>query len=172
VIRIEWQKGLGPQHLADRLERAPRKAILALARVFESGMNQIRGTINTGDFFDVGEGELQTSIWVGRPKRRGLNTVEVEGGWTRRYGPVLEFGSKLEGWWIRAKWATRLRFAVGIQGPLQRGATPLGSVIVYAKEVYHKYSDDQKRPHWAPSIEQEWPDIQKRIDLIPKECLQ
>ncbi|MCU0292544.1 MAG: hypothetical protein MUF10_11255 [Thermoanaerobaculaceae bacterium] len=156
-IGVQWAKGSGPDALLAAFARAPKRTIILLSRILRAGAQQIRGSVSMGDFFDEPSGELQRSTWVGKVERVG-DELAVEMGWAHRYGPVLEFGSELAGWWIRAKWATRLRFRVG------------GS-MVYPKEVWHEYTADQMRPHWGPTIEKKWPEVQRQLDLVPEEVL-
>ncbi len=143
-----------------RTRGAANKAIILTKRVLEMGMDQVKGSVQLGDFFDDASGELQTSLWAGEVALKG-GRADVEGGWTSIVGPVREFGVRpmnQAGWWIRAKWAKFLRFRVG-------------NSIVYKKEVWHAWTDDQMRPHWGPTIDEKWPGIARQLDQVPAAAL-
>lgn len=163
-------KAKGAAKVANVLRNAAfRRVQILTKRVLEYGISQAKAEVERGDFFNppgmdprTGAwkqtgGDLQASgLWASDAARRTGSGLSVQGGWTRPYGPVLEFGSEKPGWPIKAKFAPFLRFRKF-------------DSIVRAKEVYHRYDDSQKRPHWGPSWEKVEPDVLRMLDRIPEE---
>ena len=151
-IRIDSK---GMRSIAPRLAKVRKKGAILTKRVLEAGMAQIRGSVAIGKFFDNPSGATQQGTWAGDATVKG-SLISVEGGWNNMVGPVREFGvtsKNQDGWLIKAKWAKALRFRVG-------------SEIVYVKSLWFFWDDDQKRPHWEPTIKKHWPGIERQLDQV------
>lgn len=154
--------------------KAAKKAVVLTKRVLERGMEQVRGAVASGNFFDNPSGGLQAGTWAGEARVTG-KFITVPGGWNSIVGPVREFGvlpKNQRGWLIQAKFAKALRFPGTVWSPAGRSGGSVGTPgIIYAKSVWHPWSDAQLRPHWGPTLAKLWPDIERQLDMIPLEAL-
>ncbi|MHC4891575.1 MAG: hypothetical protein ACYTEO_19145 [Planctomycetota bacterium] len=135
----------GTRRAQRALSRAPRDNLVLLKRMVEYAMDQIKGEVAHGDWFDHPTGRLQNTLEANEPQVVG-NTVRQEGGWGVNYGRVLEFGPSVRYWRIRPIVAKALRFRVGDR-------------IVYAKYADRRWTEDQLRPHWGKALDRAWPRI-------------
>ena len=102
-------------------------------------------------------GMLKQSLFRSRPREMPGHVVQVDLGWGVPYGPVLEWGPERAKVWTIKPVGFRAGVTLGRSGAAQaikflrfRGA---GGGIVYARQVTHKWKQNQLRPHFEPHTE-------------------
>lgn len=146
-----------PAELARFNRRLRRKVVVIMGRRLNQAADMIISEVKSGSFFDNPTGKLQESISKGRVRRR-RGAISIDMGWGVPYGKTVEFGPRKKTWKIRARFAKALRFQAG-------------GGIVFAKEVTHRWTPAEQRPHFAPTIKRLAPRIRKTLGIIVRETM-
>ena len=114
-------------------------------------VSSIRGD---SGLFTSDHGVLKASLWTERSKDSAEPAQEI--GWGVPYGEVLEWGpARAREWKIRPR-GFRSDVTHGRSGggkALARLRFVAKGKVVYAREVTHRWTEAERRPHFAPWLD-------------------
>ena len=179
AIRIHWQRaGRRAAEIAKQLLQAAAADIRNKARVtLEDIHREAEDKRRQADkAFAAAAGEdytpqtrstrvsLAATLWEKAVGTRSRNVTQVNLGWGKKHGPVLEWGPRhaTSGWWITP----------GKTSPFLRWYDFGSKKVMYSHSaVWHPWDDTQLRPHFAPAYDQVWSGFTAAFDRIPEKVL-